>query len=231
MIRPSKSGLLSKSALPFVLMMLAALSVGAQHVYAQTTDREKILNSAPWKKAMEDLQQWSSVQQIYDKDQLAAKKQELDKKIAAMSAPELSSFLTELQQKLVILHSDEARNARKWLDETMAVAAPAYAKKLRSQFPDIVEITPEQMQSQLDAYQSRIQETQEASVESAKLRETQVKQIREQRVRDENARLASEIASESAPRSNYNFSTRIRNYDSSMPASPLYPMLYGGYRW
>ncbi len=223
MIRSSTAGMLI-----FLLICVATGLADLQTACAQTTAREKILDSPEWKKAMQDLEQWSSVQQIYDQQQLAEKKQQLEKKIAGMSADQLTAFLADLKQKLAILHSDEARKARAWLDETMAVAAPAYAKKIRAGLPDVVDLTAAQLQLQLDAFDRRIAESQKASAEYAQLREQQAKQIRDQRIRDEQARTAAKIAEDTAPRSNYNVVVP-RTYN--LPAPIAYPFLWGGYRW
>lgn len=221
-------------SLTFAVLWFAAALSGIDDVVAQTTDREKILNSDDWKKTMQDLEEWSSVQQIYDQDQLAQKKRELDRKIAGMSAEQLTDFLAELKQKLVILNSAEARSARRWMDETMAVAAPAYVQKIRAGLPDISGMTAAQLQQQLDLFQDRIDTTRKSAADAAKFREDQVKQIRQQRIRDDSARLQSELAAESAPRSNYNFTIQQRRTYSA-PAFQrrygVYPLLYGGYRW
>ncbi len=216
MIRPSTS--LWRA---LVLIALTAATPAIQPADAQSTDREQILNSADWKQTMQELQQWSSVQQIYDKEQLAKKRQELDEKIAAMSAAQLTDFLSDLKQKLKILNSAEAQQARKFLDETMAVAAPAYAQKIREQLPDIADLTPAQLQLQLDKYQNRIAQKQQFATEFAEQREDQAKQIREQRIRDQQARLKAQLAAESAPRSNYNFTAPQNSHLRSRPGQPL----------
>jgi hypothetical protein len=228
MIRPSTSVLRA-----VMLIALTTAAPASQRAGAQSTDRERILNSADWKQTMQELQQWSSIQQIYDKEQLATKRQELDEKIAGMSAAELSDFLTDLKQKLKILNSPEAREARQFLDETMAVAAPQYAKKIRAQLPDVADLTPAQLQLQLDRYQDRIARKQQLASEFEQQREDQAKQIREQRIRDQQARLKAQLSAESLPRSNYNFNPpkqKIRTYEK--PYRPIrYPFLWGGYRW
>ncbi len=214
----------------FCLTWFFAGSLGVQLAVAQSADRSKILGSAEWKQTMQQLEEWSSVQQIYDKDHMAKLKQQLEKRVAEMPVDQLPAYLNQLKQKLKILQSQEADDVRKWLDETFAVAAPAYAEKIRSELPDIAKLTPAQLQLQLDVFEDKIAKKRRYSEEFAKEREDQAKRIREQNVRDQNARLQSEIAAEVAPRSNYNFSSpnRIRTYT---PTPIYYPRLWGGYRW
>jgi hypothetical protein len=216
---------LSTTVLLSIVVVCLGTTLGTGHqAFAQTTsDREKILNSDDWRNTMRDLHEWSSVQQIYDKDQLAKKKQQLDKKIAGMSADQLTDFLSDLKQKLQILHSDEARKARAWLDETMEVAAPAYAKKIRDKLPDVAESTAAQLQEQLDVYSNQIAARRKNAADDKESREQEVKQIREQHIRDQKARLQSEIAGEQSGRRK-NPSVSIRRYNS-------YPTLFGGFRW
>ena len=216
--------------LVFVFVWFCAGSGGLQYAGAQEASRAKILDSDEWKKTMHDFEEWASVQQIYDKDQMAKLKQRLEQKVAGMSADQMTDFIRQLKQKLTILHSAEARDARKWLSETLAVAAPAYANKIRAKLPDIATLTGAQLQLQLDAFEDRIAEKRKNSADFAKERADQVKQIRDQRIRDQQARLQSELAADAAPRSNYNvFSTpgQVRTYARSY----AYPVLWGGYRW
>ncbi len=218
--------------LVFALALVSAATVGLQHTRAQggaqTSDRDKILNSPEWKQTMKDLEQWSTVQQIYDKDQMAKLKQQFEKKIADMPADQIKEFMDDLKQKLKVLNSDEARNAREWLAETLAVAAPAYAEKIREQLPDIATLSAAQLQLQLDEYENKIAAKRKYASEFAKQREDQAQQIREQRIRNQNARLESQMAAEATPRSNYNFSApaKVRTY-----TPPPYPWIWGGYRW
>ena len=219
--------------LVFSLVLVSTATVGLQSARAQdggspTSDRNQILNSPEWKQTMKDFEEWTTVQQIYDKDQMAKLKQQFDQKVADMSADQMKEFIGDLKQKLKVLNSDEARDARKWLGETLAVAAPAYAEKIREQLPNIANMSAAQLQLQLDEYEDKIAAKRKYATEFAKEREDQAKQIREQRIRNQNARLESEMAAAATPRSNYNFSTptTIRTY-----TPPPYPMLWGGYRW
>ena len=219
--------------LVFALIWFSTATVGLQHTRAQdssaqTSARNQILNSPEWKQTMMDFEEWSTVQQIYSKEQMAKLKQQLQEKIAGMSAEQMTDFIGDLKQKLTILHSDEAREARKWLSESLAVAAPAYAKKIREKLPDIATLSAAQLQLQLDEYEDQIAAKRKYATDFAKEREDQAKQIREQRIRNQNARLQSQMAAEATPRSIYNFSApaKIRTY-----TPPRYPRLWGGYRW
>jgi hypothetical protein len=85
-------------------------------------------------------------------------------------------------------------------------------------------LTAAQLQLQLDAYQQRIAAKQKYAEDFSKERRDQATQIREQRIRDEKARLQSEVSA--ARRSHYNFTAPvIRRYQ------PSYPAIWGGYRW
>ena len=174
---------------------------------------------------MKDLEEWASVQQIYDEDHLDKLRRELDKQVSELPIDQLPDVLADLQAKLKILQSQEAQDARKWLDETFAVAAPKYADKIRSELPDIASLSAAQLQLQLDQYSDRIAKRKKQSEDFAKERADVAKRIQDQNVRDQKARFIA--GRTSARRSNYNFApTRIRTYT---PA--YYPRLWGGYRW
>ncbi len=123
---------------------------------------------------MLDCEQWSSVQKIYDTDQMAKLKKVLQQKVAQSPADQLQSFLRDLKQKLAILNSDETRQARAWLDESLAVAAPAYGKKLCPQLPDVARFTAAQWQQKRDEYQNQVSAKRQYAANFAKGRDAQV---------------------------------------------------------
>jgi hypothetical protein len=220
-------------------LYLTLALIGGPVARGQEKNREEILQSAAWKTVMSDLEEWSSVQKIYDADQLAELKQQLEEKVAGMSAKELSDYLVQLQAKVTILNSPEAREARRWLDATLEAAAPAYAKKVLAEVPDVANLTAAQLQGQLDQFAREQAAKAQRSADFSKFRQQQAKQVRDDRVRTEQERAKYERAAMTAPRSNYNFNSQRRTYKPLYQQRPAvspwvyggYPWVYGGYRW
>ena len=227
MCRPSSCHFLAA-----VFVSLTVMPAGVHEVRAQATDREQILQSAEWRQTMRDLDEWSSVQKIYDKDQLAQLQQELKKTIAEMPAEQLSDLLGDLQRKVMVLNSNEARHARKWLDQTLAVATPAYAAKIRAELPDVARLTAAQLQEQLDRWEDQQAARRRSAAEFAELREQQAEQVREDRIRWETERANFAAGQPSFARNNFSFTNTRRVYRPGFQQQAFrYPLLYGGFRW
>ena len=109
------------------------------------TAKQRILDSPAWQKALRDYSGWLSVQLTYDKSQVAELNSQLQEKIAPMSAAETQSFLEELQEKLALVLSPEAVEARTWAEGYLNVLNDAKAAEFRKQFPDVARMTPAQI--------------------------------------------------------------------------------------
>ncbi|MCA9235933.1 MAG: hypothetical protein KDA44_10710 [Planctomycetales bacterium] len=79
--------------------------------------RQKVLDSQRWKTAQRRFHEWLAVQTTYSDAEVAEIKQRLAARIAAMSADELQTFLTEMEQRLDVLLSPTAAAARSWVDQ------------------------------------------------------------------------------------------------------------------
>lgn len=117
--------------------------------------KEKILNSPEWKQTFHDFNQWMSAQAIYDADQVAQIRKRMQLGISRMTPAQLERFQSDIQEKLVVLTSDEAKQAGTYLTETFAVASPAYARKVRAKLPDVLTMTAAQINQQLDLFASK----------------------------------------------------------------------------
>jgi hypothetical protein len=91
---------------------------------------------------------WLSVQQVYTAEQLARVRAELSAKVAAMSPRELEGFLKDMEERLEVLTSPEAEDARQWLAQFLAVARNPEAQLGRSR-PDVLNMTASQIRQEL----------------------------------------------------------------------------------
>jgi hypothetical protein len=114
--------------------------------------KEKIMSSPEWKQTFHDFNEWMSAQVIYDADQIQQVRKRMALGISRMTPAQLERFQSDIQEKLAVLNSAEAKQAGTYLTETFAVASPAYARKVRAKLPDVLTMTAAQINQQLDIF-------------------------------------------------------------------------------
>jgi hypothetical protein len=115
---------------------------------SQDAARREILESDRWRRTYRKFNEWASVQQVYTQGQLAAVRAELTGRIAQMSPRELENFLDDMEDRLAVLTSPEAEDARHWLTQFLAVARNPEAQLGRSR-PDVLNMTAGQIRQEL----------------------------------------------------------------------------------
>jgi hypothetical protein len=200
----------------------AASSGAAEH--------NEILNSESWRQTLLALDEWLSVQKIYEPKQAAQMRDQIVKRASQMSAEELSDFMAELQAKLKILLGAEARDARQWLNETLATASDKYAKKVRAELPDVAKMTPEQIQEELDKFERRRAQTRESRSAFERAEQARIKAVeadlKQQRQESEKA---LDRAAADARQGYYSPTRQVRQYGSQQVN--FYPFFWGAFRW
>lgn len=111
-------------------------------------ERRRFLESDRWRALNREFNEWLSVQQIYRPEQVAALKAELKKRTEAMSPRELEVFADEMEDRLHVLMSPEAEDARLWLQQFMAVARNPEQQLGRS-MPDVMSMTASQIRQEI----------------------------------------------------------------------------------
>jgi hypothetical protein len=139
----------------------------------ESAAREQILNSDKWKQTLAGFDQWLDTQTMYDAQEVQQTKSRLQVGIGRMTAAQLQWFENDLQEKLRILSGEQAQDASEYLAQTLAVASPAYARKLRQKLPDLLTTTAAQVNQQLAAFSTKRQTTQQmqGSFDSARQQE------------------------------------------------------------
>jgi hypothetical protein len=112
------------------------------------SERRKILDSDRWRRAYRTFNGWLSVQQVYTAEQLAVLRAELAARVARMSPRELEEFLEDMEERLEVLTSPEAEDARRWLAEFFSMARNPEAQLGRSR-PDVLNMTAGQIRQEL----------------------------------------------------------------------------------
>lgn len=127
-------------------------SSSAVDANSQDAARKQILESDRWKHAERHLNEWFSVQKIYTADEVAAMRQEFTSRVSSMSPRELERFLHDMEERLDVLTSPEAEDARQWLGQFMAVARNP-EEQLGIRRPDVLNMTASQVRHELQRLQ------------------------------------------------------------------------------
>lgn len=193
-------------------------------------ERNEILNSDAWRQTMQALDEWLSVQKIYDPKRAAQFREQIEKRASQMPADELSDFMAELQAKLKILLGAEARDARQWLNETLETASDKYAKKIRAELPDVANMTPEQIQESLDAFERRRAQTRESRSAYERAEQARIKAVEaDLKQQRESSEKALDRAAADARQGYFSPQRQVRQYGSQQVN--FYPFFWGAFRW
>jgi hypothetical protein len=117
--------------------------------------RNDILQSRSWQDTLQQFNDWLSNQALYDDEQVRHIRARLDAGIGRMTADQLQVFLGDLRQKLDILASDRALDAQDYLAEKFLVASEAYARRIRQQLPDLLSMTPTEVDQRISIFASK----------------------------------------------------------------------------
>jgi DNA-binding transcriptional MerR regulator len=189
-------------------------------------EREKILNSPEWRQTQQAYKQWLSVQKIYTPAEVARLKAETAAKINSMSVAQLRSLLDSAHEKIQILMSTQAEDARLWLAQRMAVEVRLTPDEIKKERPDIPNMTAAQLELRLKELEQQRQQTKGAQQAFNQNRQFRIKSIDEQQKQANNEReQALNRAAEdmSGYGGYYNGNVGPRGWGGYRN--------YGGYRW
>jgi len=194
---------------------------------SQDAQRDEILNSDAWRQMMGGLDEWFSVQDIYDARQAAEAKKQLRERVRKMSADELRAFQRDLDVKLQMVLGPEGRDILGWVSSSLAAAAPGYRKQLGLDYPDLLKLTAAQLRQQLDLLESKRASERRQSAAYEQAREARIKalQAEQRQVYDERQRALDRAASSAAYNTPYH-PHGVRKY-SELPMTPFYGWGWG----
>jgi hypothetical protein len=222
--------------LSFLIMAIAALAAAPQSpaVGQQPTPpvrqpapatAQSIVDSPEWQATRQAYLDWLSVQQVYSDEEVQKLVNELSQRVAAMNEQQRAAFLKDMQARLAVLNSDQARQARAWLGENMSRMTPAGQQKLRRQIPDVANMSAPQLEQALATHQMQMQSRQRNSAAAAQLRAQQnqlamqMNQQRQQAFLDARQRQQSAVSSQATNRVQQGFQQSQQNAQSNIRAA------------
>ena len=111
--------------------------------------RAEVLASSRWRRAMHELDEWLAAQPVYSPDRVQRIKADLAARVAAMSSYELEYLLDQLDEKLGVLDSPAAREARDWLGRYLAVMADDRRAELLADVPSVLDLSAADLAARL----------------------------------------------------------------------------------
>jgi hypothetical protein len=190
-----------------------------------TATAQSIVNSPDWQATRQAYLDWLSVQQVYSEEEVQKMVGDLQLRVAAMNEQQRAAFLRDMQARLAVLNSDQARQARAWLGENMSRMTPAGQQKLRQRIPDVASMTAPQLEQALATHQMQMQSRQQNSAAAQQLRAQQnqlamqMNQQRQQAFLDARQRQQSAVASQATNRVQQGFQQSQQNSQWNLRAA------------
>jgi len=104
-----------------------------------------IMHGAQWQRAVAELGGWLSTQTVYTPAEVRRIKVRFNEQVAAMSSYEIEYLLESVDQKMRLLDTPQARDAKAWLGEYLSAMSDARrARELRN-VPNLLDMNAAQL--------------------------------------------------------------------------------------
>jgi hypothetical protein len=115
----------------------------------------EIMSGPRWRRAIFELGEWLSSQQIYSPQEVNRIKADFNRRVAGMSSYELEYLLDDLDAKFKILDTAEARDARSWVGQYLAMMSDQRRAAALKDVPDVVGMTAGQLQAEIQKIEQK----------------------------------------------------------------------------
>jgi len=112
--------------------------------------KAEIMSGQRWRRAIFELGEWLSAQQIYTPQEVNRIKADFNRRVAGMSSFELDYLLDDLDAKFKVLESPEARDAKAWLGQYLSAMSDRRRAEALRGVPDVVTMSAAQLQQEID---------------------------------------------------------------------------------
>jgi len=163
--------------------------------------KAEIMNSPRWRRAIFELGEWLSAQEIYTPAQVREVKADFNRKVAKMSSHDIEYLLDDLDAKFKILDTPEARDARSWVGQYLAVMSDQRRAEALKDVPDVVGMTAGQLQAEIQKIEQKRASLQRQQAAFEQGRDQLVQQA--QMARQQTAQAAAAAMSQAASYSPY----------------------------
>lgn len=116
--------------------------------------KAEIMGSTRWRRAIFELGEWLSSQQIYTPDQVHRIKADFNRRVAGMSSYELEYLLDDLDAKFQVMDTPEAKDARSWVGQYLAAMSDQKRAETLKDVPNVVTMSAGQLEQEIGKIES-----------------------------------------------------------------------------
>ena len=117
--------------------------------------KAEIMNSPRWRRAIFELGEWLSSQQIYSPQEVNRIKADFNRRVSGMSSYELEYLLDDLDAKFKVLETPEARDAKAWLGQYLSAMSDQRRAEALRDVPDVVTMNSSQLQQEINRIEQK----------------------------------------------------------------------------
>lgn len=132
--------------------------------------KAEVLAGSRWRRAMHELDAWLAAQPVYSPDRVQRIKSDLADRVAGMTSYELEYMLEGLDDKIHILESPEATDAREWLGRYLAVMSDDRRAAILAEVPDVLEMSAAELTAKLAEIEAKRAQVERSARESRRSR-------------------------------------------------------------
>lgn len=117
--------------------------------------KAEIMSGPRWRRAIFELGEWLSSQQIYTPQEVNRIKADFNRRVAGMSSYELEYLLDDLDAKFKVMETPEARDAKAWLGQYLAVMSDQRRSEALRDVPDVVTMSASQLRQEINRIEQK----------------------------------------------------------------------------
>jgi hypothetical protein len=115
----------------------------------------EIMSGPRWRRAIFELGEWLSSQQIYSPQEVNRIKADFNRRVSGMSSYELEYLLDDLDAKFKVLETPEARDAKAWLGQYLSAMSDQRRAEALRDVPDVVTMNSSQLQQEINRIEQK----------------------------------------------------------------------------
>jgi len=149
--------------------------------------KAEIINSVQFRRAIFEFNEWLSSQPIYTPQQVAQIKDQFNHRVAEMNAEELTYLLNDLEAKMQLINTPEAREARAWMAQYLSVMSDRKRADVLKDVPNVATMTAAQLSSELSKIQEKrlVMDDQQAAFQKGQAAQV-AQQVQTDRINQQN---------------------------------------------
>ena len=164
--------------------------------------KAEIMSSQRWRRAIFELGEWLSAQQIYSPQDVNRIKADFNRRVSGMSSYELEYLLDDLDAKFKVIESPEAKDARAWVGQYLSAMSDTKRAEVLKDVPNVVTMSAAQLQQEvvrIEQTKASLQQRQQAFDQSRQTMVDQAAAARQQTAAASRAAMAQTQSASFSP--------------------------------